>query len=455
MIRFDFSGCTTEFVGNHGIAKSDLDAIQPLIKKAHDEITSRKSDGRIQFYDLPAGQDVIDQVQALADELKPRFKNVVSLGIGGSSLGPKTLFTALKDALHNLHGEPRLFFFENVDPEYMTSVFGQLDIKETLFIVISKSGTTAEPAAQFMVVLDMLKSALGADFKDNLVFVTDPERGVLRQMAKDEGVRTLDIPPAVGGRFSVMTPVGLFPAAMMDIDINAMMQGASKMADLCLNADIFKNPAYLYGAIHYLALKRGVNISVLMPYSNALYDLADWYRQIWAESLGKKNSLDGKTVHVGQTPVKALGATDQHSQVQLYMEGPYDKIVNVITVDKFRTDLPIPKIMDDVEGVAYLCEKSIGTLINAEARGTMSALMKNERMVSHISIDEINAENMGALFMFFEAATAFAGYLLNIDPFDQPGVELGKVITFGLMGREGYEEHRSEYTPDQEMVIEF
>jgi len=455
MIQFDFSGVTDKLLGGRGIAVSDIEAILPALASVHKTITAARARREILFYDLPNDSAMIKQVSTLADTFHGRFRNIVHLGIGGSSLGPKAIFSALKDPLHNITSEPRMFFMDNVDPEPMQSILDCIKPEETLFTVVSKSGGTAETAAQFMVVYDLLKRTLGERCKDHLVLITDPEKGVLRRLADADGIANLSIPPEVGGRFSVLTPVGLFPASLLGVDIRALMQGAGQMADCVLQDDVFKNPAYLYAAVHFLALARGVNISVLMPYSNALYDLADWYRQIWAESIGKRRSLKGKDVYAGQTPVKALGATDQHSQVQLYVEGPFDKIVNIIDVAAFRKDVAIPHVFADTAEMGYLSGKSIAELIKAEARGTKGALIESGRMTSSISLETIDARTLGALFMFFEAATACMGYLLDINPFDQPGVELGKQITFDLMGRSGYAGRSKSYRQVERMVIEF
>jgi len=454
MIRFDFSGVTDTLVGERGIALKDIEAILPALANVHETIMSARARREILFYDLPKEKQMIEQVTSLAAKFKGRFRNIVHLGIGGSSLGPKAIFSALKDPLHNICSEPRLFFMDNVDPEVMQSILLNIRLEETLFTVVSKSGGTAETAAQFMIVYDLIKRSLGDRFKDHLVLITDPERGVLRKLAASEAIASLSIPPEVGGRFSVLTPVGLFPASLLGIDIEALMDGAGAMTDRVLLPDVFKNPAYLYAAVHFLAMARGANISVLMPYANALYDLADWYRQIWAESIGKRRSLKGKEVFAGQTPVKALGATDQHSQVQLYVEGPFDKVITIVDVMHFRKDVAIPQVFTDTAEMGYLAGKSIASLIKAEARGTKGALIESGRMTTSLTIDTIDAKTLGALFMFFEAATACMGYLMDINPFDQPGVELGKQITFDLMGRSGYEGKSKAYSPIERMVIE-
>jgi len=455
MIKFDFSGATRGHINEKGISPEDIDALYPALASAHNTLTEKRSSGDIMFYDLPSDKDMIADTARMASELKGRFRNIVHLGIGGSSLGPKTIFTALKGPFHNIFDQPRFFFLDNIDPEQIHDLFDHIEISETLFIVASKSGATAETASQFLIVMDMLKKVLGGAFRDHLLFITDPVNGILRKIAKEERIRSLPIPPKVGGRFSVLTPVGLFPASLMGIDIERLSSGALEMSRLVTTSDPLKNPAYLYGAIHFLAYARGVNISVLMPYSNALYDLADWYRQLWAESLGKMNSLKGKAVYTGQTPVKALGATDQHSQVQLYAQGPFDKIINVITVDNYRNNIRIPGIYPDIDEFSYLGDKDLSELINAEARGTLGALQENRHMTTRIVLERIDEETLGALFMFFEAATAFTGYLFDINPFDQPGVELGKKITFGLMGRGGFEGHAQKLRQAETLKIEF
>ncbi len=438
MIRFDFSGTTKEIIGQAGITREDIESLRPLTEKAHALLMAARKKGDVIFYDLPERSGMVEDTDAMASGLMGHFKDIVHIGIGGSSLGPKAIFSALKNPLHNYTSSPRMFFLDNVDPEYMASLFGMLSLKDTLFVVVSKSGATAETASQFMTALGLMKERLSDAYKDHLVFITDPERGILRQLAYELGIRALSIPSEVGGRFSVLTPVGLFPAAMCGLNTKLLLEGAKKMRDIITQDDVFKNPAYLYCCIHFLALKRGANVSVLMPYSNALYDIADWYRQLWAESLGKRYSIDSREVFTGQTPVKALGATDQHSQVQLYREGPFDKIINIMTVDRYRADTIIPDVLDGIDEFSYLASRPVSDLIKAEARATIASLIDAGRMTTHISLDTIDEETVGALFMFFEAATAFMGYILKINPFDQPGVELGKKFTFALMGRHGF-----------------
>jgi glucose-6-phosphate isomerase len=454
MIRFDFSGTSDSLIGSRGISLKDIDAILPLCRQAHETMASNRAEGRITFQDLPDDRAAADAVKTLAAVLKGRFRNLVHLGIGGSSLGPKAMFSAIKPPYYNLSGEPRIFFWDNADPELMLATLNHIKLEETLFIVVSKSGGTAETASQFMLAYDMLKKQLGKNYKDHLIIITDPKSGILRKIAESEGISSLPIPPTVGGRFSALTPVGLFPSAMLGLDIDAFLNGAAKMRDATISADVFSNPAYLFAAIHYLASVKGANMSVLMPYSNALFDISDWYCQLWAESSGKKTSLKGKTVFAGQTPIKALGATDQHSQCQLYMEGPFDKVVNIIDVKNYRSEIKIPDVFSETAEMGYLCGKTVNSLIQSEAKGTWGALIENQRMTTRITLDTINEETIGALFIFFKTATSFFCYLLDVNPYDQPGVELGKVITFDLMGRKGSEGKAKTVAEVDALIIE-
>jgi len=248
----------------------------------------------------------------------------------------------------------------------------------------------------------------------------------------------------VGGRFSVLTDVGLLSSAFVGIDIDELLAGAGTMRDLCATPDIKQNPAYLMGLTHYLYMKEGKNISVMMPYANSLYDMADWYRQLWAESLGKKYNLNNEEVFVGQTPVKALGTTDQHSQVQLYREGPNDKVTTFLTVDNFKQDYNIPLIYPDRDEVNYLGGQNLSKLLNTERLATEIALSKSDRPNCNITFPKINEKNLGEFIMLYEIMTVFTGALLEIDPLDQPGVEEGKIATYALMGKKCYDKEREE-----------
>jgi len=450
-IVYDFNYMMSEFVGKeHGVTKAELDALAPRAKKIHAELSEKRRSGALAFFDLPY-QDT-SKIKALAREIADSFDNFVVLGIGGSSLGPAALHTALRRPFHNMltkkarSGRPRIFFPDNVDPVLITDLLSSLDLERTAFDVVTKSGGTSETMANFMIARGAVIDALGKGaLKDRFVAVTDPQNGNLRKILEREKYRSLEVPPGVGGRFSVFTPVGLLPAAVSGIDIDELLAGAAEMDKRTSNAGIFDNPAYMAAALQYIAdTKKGKHISVMMSYSHGLKDVADWYRQLWAESLGKRLDVNGKVVMTGQTPVKAVGATDQHSQVQLYVEGPADKTFTFLRVEKFGADAKIPKAFKEMDGLAYLGGKSLSELINAEQSATEIALMKAGRPSVRITLPELSAYTVGQLLYLLEVQTAFAGGLYNVNPFDQPGVEEGKRLTYAMMGRPGFEDIKRE-----------
>jgi glucose-6-phosphate isomerase len=272
--------------------------------------------------------------------------------------------------------------------------------------------------------------------------VTDPEKGSLRGLATEHGLKTLPIPSNVGGRFSVLTACGLLPMRLTGLDAKALLRGARAMAKRCENPDLLQNPAGIVAAVHLQHMRLfDRNIHVLMPYCDALKPIAAWFVQLWAESLGKRIDRSGRVVEVGPTPLPAVGATDQHAQVQLFIEGPKDKLVTFIAVDEpLGGDVTMPESQGDL---AYLSGHTMFELLDAERRGTALALARNGRPSLTVHLPRLDAEQLGALLFLFEAATAFAGELLDIDAFDQPGVEEGKRLAFGLLGRPGYEAQRT------------
>ena len=400
----------------------------------------------LQWMNLGYNEETLWYVKEYASMVKDRFENVLILGIGGSALGGLAITEALLKPYWNLLSEeergglPRIFFLDNIDPDTMTGLLDYLDLSKTLVNVITKSGDTAETMSQFMIVKDRLEKELGDKYRYNIVATTDKKTGILRQIAEQEGYKTFVVPDDVGGRFSVFSAVGLLPLALVGIDIDSIVNGIKDM-DLALkNTDIHENIAAQNALIHYLLdTKKGKNISVMMPYSSRLKYVSDWYAQLWAESLGKNKDKDGNSVHVGPTPVKALGATDQHSQIQLFNEGPNNKIINFIRVGEFDKTLEIPNIFE-YTGIGYLGGKTINQLMNAEADSTRVALSDYGRPNVTITIDKVDGYNIGQLLYMFEVQTAIAGELYNINTFNQPGVEQAKNYTYALMGRAGYEE---------------
>jgi glucose-6-phosphate isomerase len=462
-IKLYYKNATAEVIGaEHGITDAQLktfaEKTSPLVLKLNEE---RKA-GRAAYRDLPYNEKTTEEVKKLTAELKDDCENLVVLGIGGSALGNIALQTALNPYMYNLDDSqrtgPRLFVFDNIDPAQLGSFLDWLDDKldKTIFNVISKSGQTAETASQFMIVRQLLLDKLGPDgYKKQIIATTDAKQGTLRGITNDAGLRSLVVPDGVGGRFSVLSAVGLFSAAMCGIDIDSLLAGARDMDTRVSCEDFHKNPAAINAAINYHFYNAGKRISVMMSYSYALKDLADWYRQLWAESLGKAEDLSGNEVHIGPTPVKALGATDQHSQVQLYREGPNDKLFTFLQVNNFDKNLKIGPAPDCADELRYLAGKDLGALLNNEKKATEYALLQNNRPCLTIIFDEVNAYTVGQFIYLYEVTTSFAGALFGINPYDQPAVELAKKATFALMGRAGYEQLARKIQPATKLDEEF
>jgi glucose-6-phosphate isomerase len=443
MIQVDYSHMMADVVGSQkGVTLSDLESLDVRAQEIHSDLQSRRKRGELPVYDLPFARDVVAQVKRVADEFAHRFDALVVLGIGGSALGTTAVARALLSGLYNQldrtarKGRPRLYVLDNVDPVTIQQLLNHLDPLTTCFCVISKSGGTVETMGQFLIARQWLKLSVGSRYAEQMILITDPEKGVLRRMVETEGFRSFSVPEGVGGRFSVLTAVGLLPLAIVGVDIERLLAGAASFSDRIESPTLMKNPAYLCAALHYLAYNKGMPISVLMPYSDQLNDFADWFRQLWAESLGKKTRLNGQVNPVGPTPVKAIGATDQHSQVQLYVEGPYDKFVTFVTVAATE-DLDFPETIDIPE-LEYLAGQTVGGLLLAEHRATAAALARCGRPNMTLQLDSISPETVGALIYMFEIQTLFAGALFNVNPLDQPGVEAGKDFTSALMGRPGF-----------------
>ena len=434
----------------HGITPAEFAAIEERVLAAHKILQQERKEGKYGFYDLYKDKETLADVKKAAAHFSSfGYENLVVLGIGGSALGITALQTALNPPYFNTlskkrrKGAPRLFVMDNIDPDTFRAMLRLCPPKKTLFNVISKSGETAETMSQLMIVVALLEKAVGAKaMKKHLVITTSPTgkgapKSLLHPVAKNYKLTSFSIPLNVGGRFSVFSPVGMFPAAMMGMDVDAMMAGCAAMDTLCSRASLMENPAYLRAAIQYLMdVNKGKTMSVMMPYADALRDIADWYRQLWAESLGKQKDLDGNDVFTGQTPIKALGATDQHSQVQLYREGPKDKIFNILEVRRFNTSLRIPDTLSSIKELDYLRNKSMNKLMAAELRGTMDALKASQRPVVRIILPRLNAYTVAQVLYLLEVETAMAGRLYHVNTFNQPGVEEGKKIARRLMGGE-------------------
>ncbi len=460
-IKLDYNNMMVEQIGKeHGISFKEIENLKTAGKAAHKKIVDTKPG----FMELPDNQaEIVKEINEFVEANLDKYDNFVVLGIGGSALGNIALQTAINNPYYNLNadyraGYPRVFFPDNVDPDRFKSLLETLDLSKTLFNVISKSGSTAETMSQFLIARGQVAAELGEEaIKDHFLATTSKDSGFLIEIAEREGMPKFYIPDNVGGRFSVLTPVGLVSAAFAGIDIEKLLVGANAMKERTATSDIWNNPAYMHGILQYLAYNKGKTISVMMPYNHGLKDFADWYRQLWAESLGKEVDRDGNTINVGPTPVKALGATDQHSQAQLYMEGPFDKLITFLEVENHKQDMEIPVEYQDLDGVNYLGGHSLEKLINTEKQATELALTERNRMNNTIVFPELNEHTVGQFIYMLELETAFVGELMNINAYNQPGVELGKHYTYGILGRDNYEDKAEEFAsrpePDSDLII--
>lgn len=444
-LRFDFNNMTESAIGSHGIKATEIDKAEKQHVAAFNEVIGNSGKGWQEWTETPMiSEKEIAELNAFGKSVREKATSFVVLGIGGSALGPICVCNALLHLHHNelpanVRKAPKLYVEDNIDPERMRALLDVIDIKTTYFNVITKSGETSETLSQFIILYNELKKCVGESAAKEHIFVTTTiGKGALYSVAQKEGFKIFGVPAGVGGRFSVLSNVGLVPFAVMGIDIESLLYGARAMRAACERPDVRTNPALMSAFLQVKSMQQGKNISVMMPYADGLRTMADFYCQIWAESLGKAVNKSDKTVNCGQTPAKSLGVTDQHSQVQLYTEGPFDKVVTFIGVDTFGDSVVIPA--DESADIGdFLKGHTLNELINAERKATEYALTKAGRSNFTIELPCVNAETVGELLMYFMYQTAFAGAYLNIDTFNQPGVEEGKKATFAMIGRVGYE----------------
>lgn len=446
-IRYDFNGLMADRIGDQGLVPADIVALEARLEIAQAEQEKMRQKKVAGFWDLPYQEKLVKQILGLAESMRA-FDHFVVIGIGGSSLGAQALHASLRHPYYNQLSprqrgkRPCLYFPDNIDPDALAPLLDVLDLKKTVFNIVSKSGDTAAGMATFLWLVGWVEKAVGArKLSRHFVLTTDVEKGSLRKIANELGCATLPIPGNVSGRFSVLTSAGLFPAAASGIDIKKLLAGAAGLERLCRSKDWRRNPALAGAGFHYLLQSsRGKSIQVFMPYSQSLRELGDWFLHLAAESLGKALDRGGRTVNVGQTPIRALGVTDQYSQLQLFMEGPCNKVFTFVTTEQFANRLPIPRYFSKVESVSYLGGHKIHELFTAEQRATELALHGVGRPTCAIRLPKIDEKSIGGLIYLLQAQTAYLGELHNINAFNQPGVELVPQFTYGMLGRAGFED---------------
>jgi glucose-6-phosphate isomerase len=433
VLELDYTNVLEDSVQTHGIPKVAFEKAAESSKHMVNDVQQAHSSGKLGFGDLPSDGNALKAVVDFARSHS--YPNVLIIGIGGSALGP----AALDAALGQPNSGKRLIVLDNIDPDFVRDSLEAISAQDTFVNVIAKSGVTAETMATYAVVREWMHQSLGeTKARERFAVTTDPSKGDLLAIAQQEKYPAFVIPPNVGGRFSVLTAVGTLPAALMGFDVEALMQGA-RTAAARARQPFFENPALVAAFIQFvLERERAKRILVLFPYSQALWKFAFWFKQLWGESLGKKLDRRGREVYYGQTPTAALGVTDQHSQLQLFIEGPNDKAFLFWGVKEFRQPLPINHPFATFDSMGYLQGKTMAELFRAEKQATEIALTEAGRPNATITVDRIDAATLGELIMFSQYFTAYAGEFYDIDAFDQPGVEYGKKLTFAMMNRAGF-----------------
>jgi len=454
-VRLDFNAMLKPILGDaHGLEPQEIFGLQGAIDDVHRQITERTGRGSdfLGFLDLPfQGDEVLETIQATADRLAALGDTHVVLGIGGSYLGARALIEALTHPYRNelpreaRNGRPKIYWEgNNVDPDSMSALLGLLpssrpgSIERAFTLnVISKSGTTLETAVSFRIFHERTRQVYGTEYAPYIVATTDGSKGKLRALADREGFETFVIPDDVGGRYSVLTPVGLLPAAVAGIDIRELLAGARFMAERCKTTDLRQNPAYLYAALQFMAVKKGYDISLMAAWSKRLEFFGFWYDQLAAESLGK----EGK----GRVPVTSVNTRDLHARGQQIQEGERNTVVTNLLVEKPGQDVEVPFVEGDPDGLNYVAGKTLSEVTRKALEGTVYAYAREGRPSMTFHIPELNAFTMGQLIFLFELATVAEGYLMEINPLDQPGVEAYKRFMFANLGRADMQEARDEF----------
>lgn len=437
MISYDFSNIWAAQVGpNHGITPEECEDIRSQVLAAHQKVEEEQRQKTAPLWDLPESAESLKAVSEISHRIKNQFENLLVIGIGGSSIGLKCLLGALLPPLYNLKGTtsragfPRIFVLEAPSPETLVDLMETLEIRKTCINLVSKSGRTVETLAIWFCIQEILKKEVGRRWREHVVVITGEGRGTqiknpLAELAEEEDLVTLTIPENLPGRFSVFSPVGLFGATCVGIDAAALLKGARESIKSLSNDDFESNPTLFNAVVHYfLCAKKGKGTSVMMPYGDSLKEFGNWYSQLFAESLGKTSQAP--------TPLPCLGPQDQHSLLQLFQEGPKDKIVTFIEVDRFPMEKRIPK---QVGEFSYLSHQGLEAILKAELRATGKSLAEVGCPSVTVTMDQLDAFHIGQLLMSYMIQTVLTAALMNVNPYDQPGVDRSKELTRALLSK--------------------
>ena len=444
-LRIDTTNLFADRVGPGGVTADDLLRCGDALRRVHSDLVTRSAggiDSPFACLHLPAAmQPALPQINAMAAELRG-YRDILLIGIGGSNLGTKAIRHALKPENDTPHAArdpagPHLHFVENVDSYHLEQLFRQLSPDTTALLCVSKSGGTIETIVQYLILRDWLQRTLGTEQARRRQFVvTDPEQGWLRELVRNEKLASLPVPPQIGGRYSVLSAVGLVPLAALDVDVDALLQGAAHFAALCRSDDPQDNPALRLAACYYLLESRhDKRISIMMPYVNRLRLFADWYCQLWAESLGKWQGSAPGAAAAGSLPVRAMGAVDQHSQLQMYLESRRDKMFTFINLEHWNHDFAIPLDAQAQQGFPYLEGRSLADVIHAEFHATRQVITDAGHPNLTLEMPVLDAYTLGQLIDLYQRTTIYTGLLYGINPLDQPSVEKGKKLAIRYLSQ--------------------
>jgi glucose-6-phosphate isomerase len=446
-IILDYTNCLGEAIGaTHGLIKSEMDTQIAKIPQHHKDIDELRANGACAFFDLPHQNQ--DALKSLLKKHHGKWDNVVIVAVGGSSLAARCLIDSLGHSQHNTldakarKQAPRIFYANSPDPTSLQQLCEPLELKKTLFVVISKSGVTSDTLAIWLHVAELLKKKIGKGaLSQHAVIITDPEKSPLADFAKQEKIDTLPIPHNLPGRYGVLGNAGLFAAGLCGIDYQQVLSGAAEMDTRCRQGDAYSNPAYMHALIHYLLTrKRRKTMHATYAFSSGLYAVSLWYAHLNSVSLGKMLNRKGKAVHVGPSPVTALGPNDQHGHMQLFSEGPYDKVITYLTADSFGPALPIPANYPKWDAVSHLAHSDGNTLMQQAFWSSEYHITQAGRPNMTLRLSDITPHTIGGVIYLLQLSTVLSAELYGIDPFDQPGVDLGKQAIFAQSGRAGFED---------------
>lgn len=432
LVQVDTARLYRNGVGPEGVDAHEFEALAPELARVHRTVIENTRDGldaEFACLNLHSGMpESLPAIETMAQALR-RFPEIAVIGIGGSSLGAKAVYQALTAGVLDSN-RPALHFLENIDPYNLEALLRSRRPESVAVVCISKSGGTIETAVQYLILRDWLEKNLGKQkAREHQWIITDPAHGWLRELATRENIPALPVPPRVGGRYSVLTAVGLLPLAAAGIDTRALLAGAAANAARCTSDDPRANPALEMAALFYLLdMKRNKRLSIMMPYVGPLQSFGDWYSQLWAESLGKPMTAQTDRRHAGTQPVRSMGTVDQHSQLQMYLESRLDKIFSFLALDAWGYNQPIALPAEDRRYFPYLADKRMSDVVEAEFQATRQVITDTGHPNMTVRLPALNAHALGQLIDLYQRTTVYTGLLYGINPLDQPAVEKGKKL---------------------------